>query len=536
MRIRVPPRPLLTFSIGLREDPAAAAEPPVKARFAIRAGERSPTTEIYRRDVHEGRANAWIEQSLDLRRYAGREIWLAFRKTLVDESGRERAEGRGSRFTGVIGEPILHDRARYPEARGVVLVSIDTLRRDHVSLYGYRRKTTPAIDAFARDAVTFEDAASTSSWTLPAHASLLTSLYPTAHGAVNLNRGLPPGLPGLPSSLRKAGFFSQAMVTHLYLSAAYGFRAEFERHRYFPETRAKELTDRALGFLRAFCDRDYFLFLHYYDPHWHYDPPPPFDRSFDPGYRGKITGVWWDFKKETRETIAQRDLEHLIALYDGEILSTDRQLDRLFREMKRLGLFERALVVLTSDHGEEFLDHGSWEHQKTLYEEQLRIPLVVKLPQGEAAGLRVREQVRLVDVAPTVLDALGLDIPPSFQGKSLLPFVRGGATEGFPRDAWSETEHTLDGSHKVALRRGKGGQKWIASFRAGSLDDVEVYALDSDPGEKQNLPLPSRDGIAQKLETFLADARRRRESGPAAPSIQLSPEALEKLKALGYVR
>jgi arylsulfatase A-like enzyme len=536
-RVRLPPRPVLTFALGIKPLPGGGETPRVKARFTVHAGEDAPRSEVYRRDLPAGRADEWIEQSADLRRFAGREVWLALGHSLVTEDGRSPPAEVAPALLPLFAEPVLHDRAQYGQGKGVLVISVDTLRRDHLSLYGYRRRTSPALDALAEEAVVFDDAVSTSSWTLPAHASLLTSLYPSAHGAVKLEQGLPPGLPSLQAALGNAGWFTQAMVTHLYLGAPYGFAEGFHRHRLFSDMRAKELTDRAIGFLRARGDGDYFLFLHYYDPHWHYDPPPPFNRTFDPGYQGRATGVWWDFKKETRESLAPRDLAHVVALYDGEIRYTDSQLARIFAEMKKLGLFRSATIVLLSDHGEEFLDHGSWEHQKTLYEEQLRIPLLIKLPAGEGAGRRVRHQVRLIDVAPTLLEILGLPAPGSFQGRSLVDLVRGGTD--FPTEAWAETEHTVDGSHKLALRRGAARNKWILSYREHSPPGLELYRLGEDPGETRNLA-PSEGAevrdILARAESFLSDARRRRTEGPAPSRPALTPEMLERLRALGYVQ
>jgi len=546
LRVKLPPRPLLTFAVGIKPQPGGrdGSARRIKARFFVRAGESAPEREVYRRDFAAARADEWIEQWVDLRRFAGREVWLGFGQTLVAEDGAPLEAEPEPGLLPVFADLKLHDRARYRRAKGVVVISIDTLRRDHLSLYGYRRKTTPTLDALAGEAVVFEDAVSTSSWTLPAHASLLTSLYPSAHGAVNLHARLLPGLSTLQGSLQKAGFFTQAMVTHLYLGAPYGFDEGFHRHRLYSDMRAKELSDRAIGFLRARGDDDYFLFLHYYDPHWHYDPPPPFQRTFDPGYAGRATGVWWNFKGETRQTLAAQDLAHIVALYDGEIRYTDFEIERVFREMKRLELFQQSTIVMLSDHGEEFLDHGGWEHQKTLYEEQLRVPLLVKLPGNEAAGRRVSRQVRLIDVAPTLLDALGVEIPVSFQGRSLLPLLRkarGGAPESadLPEEAWAETEHTVDGSHKLALRRGRAGSKWILSLHPAAGRDLELYRLGEDPLELRNLAsgkAGQAEEVGSRTDSFLSEARRLRLAGPPAPPPNLSPEELSQLRALGYVR
>ncbi|MGH9332781.1 MAG: sulfatase-like hydrolase/transferase, partial [Vicinamibacteria bacterium] len=307
-RLEVPQRALLTFAVGIATEPGVEAEGKValggRMRFTVRAGEKNAEEVVFDRAIHVSRRDRWLPQTDDLKRYAGREVWLVFQ---TEFPAYEPAEGLLP-IAGVFGEPVLHDRSAYRNSTGVVLVSIDTLRRDHLSLYGYSRRTTPGLEALARQSVVFEDAVSTSSWTLPAHASLMTSTYPGAHGATTSKAGLSPEWPGLARLLNDAGYFTQAMVTHVYLSTEYGFGEGFDRHRYLPETRAEEVTSHAIRFLEARGDANFFLFLHYYDPHWHYDPPAPYDRTFDPSYQGKTSGIWWDFKDLDRSSIAPADL------------------------------------------------------------------------------------------------------------------------------------------------------------------------------------------------------------------------------------
>jgi len=529
-RVEVPERARLTFAIGIANAPGASDGEPLpgnRMRFAVRAGERTADELVFEREIHVARRDQWIEQQVDLGAFSGREIWLVFEVSLPGaESSTEPLP-----VVGAFGEPILHDRARYREGRGVVVVSIDTLRRDHVSLYGYPRDTTPGLAALATEAVVFEDAVSTSSWTLPAHASLFTSNYPSAHGAVNLHVGLSPSWPTLVTELQANDFTTQAFVTHVYLSREYGFGEGYDHLEYLPETRAEQVTDRAVRFLSAMGDRDFFLFVHYYDPHWHYDPPAPYDTTFDPAYEGHASGIWWEFKKLDAETINPRDLHHIKALYDGEIRYTDHHVERLMREMKQLGVFDKSLIVVTSDHGEEFLEHGSWEHQKTLYEEQLRIPLIVKLPYGKGAGRQVDGQVSLLDVAPTVIGVLGLTPPPSFRGRDLFD---NGSPER--RESWAETEHTIDGSHKLALRLGEGERKGIFSLRDGSRT-LELFDLHEDPGEHHPIEDERmRAAFEGRLETFLDRAARAREGRDETFPVELGPEERERLRSLGYVK
>jgi len=531
-RLRVPQNALLTFALGIARSPSSTGEeslPGNHMRFTVRGGEKQADQVLFDHEIHLSRRDRWLPQAVDLKRYAGREIWLVFQTAIPGDDSSLGPQP----VVGVFGEPTLHDRGAYRASKGVVLISIDTLRRDHLSLYGYPRRTTPGLEALAREAVAFEDAVSTASWTLPAHASLLTSTSPSVHGATSSKFGLSPSFPGLPRLLGDAGYFTQAMVTHVYLSKEYGFGEGFDRHRYFPETRAEEVTDQAIHFLEAKGDSDFFLFLHYYDPHWHYDPPAPYDRAFDPTYQGEATGIWWDFKELDADSIDARDLNHIQALYDGEILYTDRQLERLFQEMKRLGVFKNALVVVTSDHGEEFLDHGQWEHQKTLYEEQLRVPLLIKFPNAAMASRRVSGQVSLVDVAPTVLDALGVPAPPTFEGRSLLDAARG--SEAAEAEAWAETEHTIDGSRKIAVRRGASGTKSIFTLTKSGIE-IELFELGRDPRETERLDDGgSRSALEGRLAAYLAEAEARRR-GKSRPEVELDPEDLERLRSLGYLK
>ncbi len=520
-RIQVPERALLTFTVAIITAPGAERGDPLpsdRVRFAIRAGragESSASELLFEREIHVARRGQWIEQEVDLRALSGKEIWLVFQTSFPGAP-----EGEALPVVGIFGEPVLHDRARYRRGRGVLVVSIDTLRRDHVSLYGYPRRTTPGLEALASESVVFDDAVSTSSWTLPAHASLLTSTYPSVHGAVNLNVGLSPAWPSVATLLQEAEFTTQALVTHVYL----------------PETRAEEVTNRAIRFLRAMGDREFFLFVHYYDPHWHYDPPAPYDETFDPSYDGDASGVWWDFKEHDRDSIDPRDLHHIEALYDGEILYTDRHVERLMRSMKELDIFDKVLIVVTSDHGEEFLEHGSWEHQKTLYEEQLRVPLIIKFPGGEGAGRRVKEQVSLLDVAPTIADVMELPVPASFRGVSL----RGELVEN--RELWSETEHTIDGTHKLSLRRGASSGKAI--FRVGGDDDgevdvlnVELFDLGEDPSELEALTDDEmRQRVEERLRDYLASVAAAREGIAETPNVDLDPQERERLRTLGYIQ
>jgi arylsulfatase A-like enzyme len=516
--VRLPARPLLTFGMGFSHE--AAAEAPGWYRLAVKADGRV----LAERTLNPRAARAWRDVALPLEGL-GREATLEFDLRLTDREGRTIPPPAGLSLG--IAEPTLHDLDAYGRARGVVLVSIDTLRRDHVGAYGYTKPTTPRLDGLAREGLLFDDAVSTSSWTLPAHVSMLTSVDPAVHGGVDMRRGFNRRPPTLPALLRGAGFATRAVTSHLYVSEVYGLDEGFEHLDFRQDRPAKEVAERAIDLLDRYGDRPFFLFLHLYDPHWHYDPPEHTRRLFVGPYAGALTGNWKDFKDRTRENTSPADLAHLLGLYDGEIRYADEEVGRVLDHLQARGLAASTLVVVTSDHGEEFLEHGSWEHQKTLYEEVIRIPLVVRGP--GIAPRRDSAPVSLLDVAPTVLAWAGVTSPAGFQGRSLL------APPG-DLEAYGETEHTTDRTRKLFLRAGQGRWKAIVSLDASSERPVreEWYDLATDPGETRSVPpAPAvADAIrARALEHWRAD---RRTEAPARP-VCLSPEQTERLRALGYV-
>jgi arylsulfatase A-like enzyme len=515
-RLRLPARPLLTFGMGFSW--AGKGEAPGWYRLAVRARGRV----LAERTLNPRAARGWRDVSLSLDG-VGPEDTLEFDLRFTDRDGRAIPLPPGM-LLGVA-DPTVHSLDDYGKARGVVVVSIDTLRRDHVGAYGYARPTTPRLDALAREGVLAEDAVSTSSWTLPAHLSLLTSVDPGRHGGVDMEHGFNGKVPTLAETLKAAGYATQAVTSHLYVSSVYGVDRGFDHLDFHQDRKATEVADRALDALDRLGDRPFFLFLHFYDPHWHYDPPASTRATFERPYQGNVTGLWQDFSKRARVSAA--DVEHLLDLYDGEIRYVDDEIGRVLDHMKSRGLDRGTLVVVTSDHGEEFQEHGSWEHQKTLYEEVIRIPLLMRGP--ALSPRREPAQVSLLDVAPTVLAWAGLAPWPHAQGHSLL------ASPG-AREAYGETDHTTDGTHKLFLRGAQGRWKTIVSLSRPdrSVRATESYDLSSDPGEKRSASPPPD----------VAEALRRRAVGrwqagraPSAsgPAVALTPEQRDRLRALGYV-
>ena len=522
LRASLPARPLLTFGVG--SSFTGGGEAPGWLRLQVRAGERL----LVERTLNPRALRGWRDMSFVLEGL-GREASIVFSLALTDRAGQPIAVPPG--MTLAISDPVVHDLDAYGRSKGIVLISIDTLRRDHVGAYGYAPPTTPRLDGLARAGIVAEDAVSVSSWTLPSHLSMLSSVDPAVHGGTDMRHGDNGRTPLLPALLRDAGYATQAVTSHLYVSGVYGLDRGFDRLDFHQDRRANDVASRAIDLVDRFGDRPFFLFLHFYDPHWHYDPPEGTRALFAKPYAGAITGRWGDFSTRPASAVTPADLEHLLALYDGEIRFVDDEVGRVLDHLSARGALANTLVVVTSDHGEEFLEHGSWEHQKTLYEEVIRVPLVVNGP-----GVTARREaapVSLLDVAPTILAWAGVAAPASFQGRSLL----GGSPSLGERESYGETDHTTDGTHKLFLRAGARRWKAILSLDASgtAVRGEEWFDLAGDPSEKT-----SARPAAAAADAIRARAVARWKAGRAAASsasrpVCLSDEQKERLRALGYV-
>jgi arylsulfatase A-like enzyme len=478
---------------------------------------------LHAKRVFAGRRDRWIGASVRLPRGTRA---LELRAEHVDRAGRRLPEEAVGEPWLLLAEPRLYVPSRGARRRVLIWISQDALRPDHLGSYGYQRPTSPRFDRLARESVLFERAASAASWTLPALASQFASRYPSYHGATRPDRAIGEH-PTLFEVLARAGFTVLGVTGNLFVSAEFGTARGFDVLRFAPED-AAQANRLLLDALDQWPGGDLALFVHYMDPHSHFDPPPPFDRLFDPDYDGEVNG-----RNFYQRRLPPRDVEHVKALYDGEIAWTDRQLGALLDALAAGGLAHDALVVLSADHGEELQDHGGWTHSQTLYEEVLRIPLAIRLP--GLAPRRVPQPVSSVDVAPTILDAFGIPAPPSFQGRSLLGLMRGQAREGRP--IFAETEHTHGARiHKLALRDGRF--KYVLETLRGdpALPVVResLYDLASDPRERAPLPASERhERFREAARGFLARARL--EAG-GERSVRLPADVEEGLRALGYVR
>ena len=452
-----------------------------------------------------------------------------------------------------------------PVRPNVLLVSIDSLRADHVGAYGYARDTSPAIDALARGGVLFENAISSAPWTVPAHMTLLTGLPPEVHDVVTVRQKLSPDAVTLAEVLQDAGYATAAFVSGPTVMAHYGFGQGFASYdESMVERRPKlagaavsspGLVDLVSGWLDRWSTAEtrepFFVFLHMWDVHYDYVPPREYVERFDPGYDGDLDVRRFETNERLHRGMAPRDLRHLIALYDGEIRFTDDHLARLVAKLRTLGVLDDTIVVVTSDHGEEFFEHGAKGHAKTLYDEVLRVPLVVRYPRRVAPAQRVTQQVRLMDVAPTILGLAGVtapegfgasDVAPEHRFADVSPYLAGPASPPFPGlPAFSSNLWLSGKQHAVRTADAKLIRYEPALPLRPPLPSrvgTEVFDLALDPGERTNLfSTETAPLFLATLDPLLASWRS--DTGrqtKLALARKPDPQAAARLRALGYLQ
>ena len=474
----VPKRAHLQLACAI--DPRFHDRPGVEFMVKVKTGGREEIVWTQLLDpISRPEHRAWVPVDVDLAKHAGRG-----RELVLETSGYERT---GEAERAWWGTPALTVDRKAPLA---IVYLVDTLRADHTGVYGYSRRTTPELDAFARDAVVFDAAVVHASWTKPSVASILTSRLPGQHRAVQLRDPLDPSNVTIAERLDAQGWATgAAMANSVIYDAESGFDRGFDvfaglhgdDDRRSKLVGADVVVDAALAFLRSRRGMPTFLYVHTMDPHVPYEPPAPFDRMFEPfpteGHPAH------DPRTDYKEPL---DRERMIAQYDGDIAFGDRELGRFLRELKAAGRYDDALVVFLADHGEEFLDHGRWLHGRSLFDELIRVPLVVKLPGNRGAGKRIAEQVQGIDVVPTVLEAMGVPLPSDLGGQPLQRTLAGVTT---PRPALAEISHRGFVAHGVRTE----ADKFVRRF---SPDDDELYFdLRRDPKEQTSIAASNTERV-----------------------------------------
>jgi arylsulfatase A-like enzyme len=451
---------------------------------------------------------------------------------------------------------------RASEPLNIILFSIDTLRADGLGCYGNPRNTSPEIDRLAKDSIIFQNALTPSSWTLPSHMSLVTSLYPSVHRcevlplwARTVNR-LSEHWITLPEILKGFGYFTVAYTDGKFLGSVFNFDQGFD---ICDDSGGgiEKIADKAIrGLKRYGFDKPFFLFLHCYDVH-HYRPPAEYENSFVREYGGRLksyrqTGNELEARvtANTFYSLDAADVQYLRDLYEAEIKKTDTHFGRILAYLKERGLYENTVIVVTSDHGEEFWEYGRTGHGWSLHQNLLKVPLILKSPTFSNPDRKIHEWAGIIDVAPTILDILDLPIPREFQGVSLLPLID---RVNIPERAFlAEASHL--GNQKCLISDGYAyhfnqfpplgehlfnWKRFLYVWRnIMHFSKNRLYSLSRDPDEKDNV-------IAEELETAeymkkqLLEKVKSNLSRSTAPAggqeITIDEETRKHLESLGYV-
>ncbi|HKW65364.1 MAG TPA: sulfatase-like hydrolase/transferase [Candidatus Acidoferrum sp.] len=394
--------------------------------------------------------------------------------------------------------------------RDVFLITIDTLRSDHVHCYGYERIQTPSIDEIAKRGVRFAQAFTPSPITNTSHTSILTGLLPSSHGVSDFGVRLTVNHPTLAEILSKEGYQTAAFIGSVILDSrtlAPGLDRGFEFYDNFPEKtetksrwgrlerRGMDVVQRAENWLNARDAAPHFAWVHLYDPHDPYEPPPPYSEI----YKNR--------------------------LYDGEIAYADSALGQFVAYLKKKNWYEEAIIIVVGDHGEGLGEHGEDTHGIFLYDSTTHVPLILKLPKELHAGNVVEQQVRTTDILPTILDLLGIPTPPGLDGTSLKPTFD---TKASSQTVFGETDYPIRFGWAPLRSVRSEGFKFIEAPRP------ELYDLSSDPGELRNGYVPW-DPRTQKLRKMLAELGAKSSSKGRPSSAAVAPGTLDELRALGYL-
>jgi len=495
---------------------------------------------------HNPGQRSWQSCTVDLGACAGTDRKIVLRTTAgpADDPAWDWA---------LWGEPQLFSDGRRAPAdtagrTHVILISLDTLRLDHLDASGYHRRTMPHLNRLLEESILFTGAIAPSHWTMPSHMSVFTSLHPDLHRVNTLDgtARLSSGAPTLAAQLQTAGYLTAGFATCGFLKGDLGFEIGFDRYslRFNDGLQQNRLVRDWLWSRR---DRDQFIFLHYFDAHSDYitlpyDAPSGFDAlwsELEPEQvfsgcapDGSIcASIYLTRLNATDIQLEPEQCRAIGVMYDRGVRQLDFRLGLLVAWLKAQGLWDSSLVVLFSDHGEEFQDHGKLMHHQ-LYNESLAVPLIVKLPEARQGGRRIDEPVEILDVSPTILSLLGRPIPELMQGRSLVPLIEGKARQAdgaMARYSWAAESWSVT----------RGQWKLVLHTKDGVFS---LFNLEEDPGERHDLSREKPD-ICNQLQRLLRlrlqrnqDLARQLDTTASAPAEGgFSEEERKRLEALGYV-
>ncbi len=512
-------------------------------RFSLWITSGGRETQVFERTLTPAshpQDRGWLRQEVSLAEFAGQQVSVTLR---ADLEKRAKADPGYACW----GEPEVVAETTSPTSLpNVVLVSFDTLRADHLGAYGYPGEISPNIDAIAASGAVFENGVSQSSWTRPGHYAMLASRYPglfMMHYSKEHCR-IPSDVVTLAEALKESGYLTAAFAGGGYVKRRSGFEQGFDYFSTYGRRFESHLRPIA-GWLENHAQSRFFLFLHNYNAHNPYNPPDDARARFVLDPPAACEGVIFSRtdSKSGKAGKCRRDPggpSYLRSLYAAEVFHVDRVFGQVVSELKRLGVFDRTIFILTSDHGEELFDHGRFNHISTSYQELIHVPLIMAGP-GIPAGERLQDTVQLLDVAPTLLALLGLEAPDDFQGRDLTPlFQESGELRlgqirlpAFSASSWDPSIKASHMPHTLSAAILDDGRKLIRKI-GPSFDVAEIYDVEADPREQRSLEadaVPWGDELDAALKRWLREIPRQDECEDA----EMDPAQLEDLRALGYL-
>lgn len=514
-------------------------------------------TNLYTRTMSN--PEVWEEADVDLSRWSGRSIDLKFET--------EAADG----VVGLWSNPLLTSTA--PKSRPNILIyTIDTARADHTSLYGYARDTTPFLKKLGASGIVFEDCQAQATWTKASIASLMTSLYAFTHGIIRDSDTIPPGARTLAEQMRSSGYVTASIVSTPFVGRATGLEKGFDYLLEYPivvrehsqqaerDTDSEALNRVVFSWLDKHHSESFLLYAHATDPHAPYNPPPPFEAKFaNPAqsisFQRSYTGMRSDRQNGGAVVVSQeivkkagvdpdRFIHQAIDRYDGEILHNDHSLELLVAKLKQLGILDNTVIVVISDHGEEFWEHGWTGHGQSVYQELTHSLLMMWNPTLFKTARRIKEPVQLIDVMPTILDVLHLKVPDLTQGQSLLPLMKDQAFKrrglivasrfAAPQAAGLVPENATD---SFAIL----DSQWKFIYRKTAklgLKKVELYDRFADRAEQHDVAEQNSGKVEQSISALRLwiDAQNKiRDLIGRTGTSKLDSETIQRMRSLGYL-
>jgi len=529
--LTVPEEATLQFAAGIDEYVRRSNASGCVCRVVFKADDAQHT--VYEETFQPYKKNKpeWREINIDLSKFQNKKGTLRFE---TEPLSSQEAEDTISLGYFLLANPrILSPNS--PKEPNIILISIDTLRRDHLGLYGYAKEVSPFLDTMSSEAAVFDRAIAQAPYTVTSHMTMMTSLWPRVHQILTADYQdrLSTKWLTLPQIFKARGYMTAGFTGGGQVSAVFGFDRGMDVYDY--RGGKSEITfQKAIRWMRKTQGNPFFLFLHTYGPHMPYSPPPPYDTIFDADYAGSIA-EW------TEENVVITDPElfkRIVDLYDGEIRYVDSQIQRLIQYLKDEELYANTMIIVTSDHGEEFMEHGAMAyHSHTLYNELLLVPLIIKFPEGQWRGRRIPDPVALTDLMPTVLNYLELPLPAYCQGESLVAYLNGKSAPNKKRRIFSE---------RIAIRDNPRVDVSVQTLSEKYYQKVlftdEYFDLVNDPEEMDSLLDRQKKKASHLLKrireyfsvnTDLAKWGFESERGRRQV---MDEETVEKLKALGYIK